>query len=133
MVCAAIDGQGQERDNVAHVVGSASDRQQQRFHVVADLDCPWSEHYHRPGAAERLRALADRYQLAGFTLRYVLQDNDGWLTSDEAEAVFAVAEQRGLLVSLAAGPAWQADLRAIAQRHQWVPVLCHHLAGLATI
>ena len=128
VVCAAIDN---NPDNVAYVA-FASDRHQQRFHVVADLDCPWSEHYHRPGAAERLRALADRYQLAGFT-HYVYQDNDGWLASDEAEAVFAVAEQRGLLVSLAAGPAWQGDLRAIARRHQSVPVLCHHLAGLRTV
>jgi L-fuconolactonase len=128
VVCAAIDN---NPDNVTYVA-FARERHQGRFHIVADLDCVWSEHYHRPGAADRLRALADRCPLAGFT-HYVDQDNDGWLASDEAEAVFAVAEQRGLFVSLAAGPAWQADLRSIATRHPSVPVLCHHLAGLRTV
>jgi len=128
VVCAAIDN---NPDNVAYVA-SAGERHRGRFHVVADLDCPWSEHYHRPGAADRLRALADRHPLAGFT-HYVREDNDGWLGSEEAESVFAVAEQRGLLVSLAAGPGWQADLRSIARRHPSVPVLCHHLGGVRTI
>jgi L-fuconolactonase len=128
VVCAAIDN---NPDNVAYVA-FARERHQSRLHVVADLDCTWSEYYHRPGAADRLRALADRYPLAGFT-HYVYEDNDGWLASDEAEAVFAVSEQRGLFVSLAAGPGWQSDLRAVAERHPSVPVLCHHLAGLRTI
>ena len=128
VVCAAIDN---NPDNVAYVA-FARERHVGRFHVVADLDCPWSQHYHRPGAAERLRALADRYPLAGFT-HYVYEDNDGWLESEEAEAVFTVAEQRGLFVSLASGPAWQGDLRSIARRHPSVPVLCHHLAGLRTV
>jgi L-fuconolactonase len=128
VVCAAIDN---NPDNVAYVA-FAQERYYGRFHVVADLDCVWSEHYHRPGSADRLRALADRYPLVGFT-HYVYEDNDGWLESEEAESVFAVAEQRGLFVSLAAGPSWQADLRSIARRHPSVPVLCHHLAGLRTV
>jgi L-fuconolactonase len=128
VVCAAIDN---NPDNVAYVA-FARERYDDRFHVVADLDCVWSEYYHRPGAADRLRALADRYPLAGFT-HYVYEDNDGWLESEEAEAVFAVAEQRELVVSLAASPGWQADLRSIARRHPSVPVLCHHLAGLRTV
>jgi predicted TIM-barrel fold metal-dependent hydrolase len=124
VVCAAID-------NVSYVA-FARERHQGRIHVVADLDCPWSDHYHRPGAAERLRALVDRYPLAGFT-HYVREKNDGWLASEEAEAVFELAGQRGLFISLAAGPAWQADLRTIAVRHPSVPVLCHHLGGLLTV
>jgi L-fuconolactonase len=127
VVCAAIDN---NPDNVAYVA-FARDRHPQRFHVVADLDCAWSEHYHKPGAADRLRALDDVHRLAGFT--HYVRDNDGWLKSDEAEAVFTLAEQRGLLVSFSAGPDWQADLRTIAQRHPSVPVLCHHLAGLRTV
>jgi L-fuconolactonase len=127
VVCAAIDN---NPDNVAYVA-FARDRHPQRFHVVADLDCAWSEHYHTPGAADRLRALDDIHHLAGFT--HYVRDNDGWLKSDEAEAVFTFAEQRALLVSFSAGPDWQADLRAIAQRHPSVPVLCHHLAGLRTV
>ncbi|HTT90816.1 MAG TPA: amidohydrolase family protein [Acidimicrobiales bacterium] len=127
VVCAAIDN---NPENVAYV-SFAGERYPGRFHIVADLDCTWSATYHRPGAAARLRAIADQYPLAGFT-HYVREDNDGWLVSEEAEAVFAVAEQRGLFLSLAAGPAWQADLRAMARRHPSVPVLCHHLAGLRT-
>ncbi len=127
IVCARIDN---NPDNVAYIA-FASERHPGRFRIVADLDCTWSATYHRPGAADRLRALADNYALAGFT-HYVREVNDGWLASDEAEAVFTVAEQRGLFVSFAAGPPWQADLRAIARRHPSVPVLCHHLAGLRT-
>jgi L-fuconolactonase len=127
VVCAGIDN---NPDNVSYVA-SASERHPGRFRIIADLDCSWSATYHRPGAPDRLRALADRYPLAGFT-HYVREVNDGWLASDEAEAVFTVAEQRGLFVSFAAGPGWQADLRGIARRHPSVPVLCHHLAGLRT-
>lgn len=127
VVCAAID---YNPDNVAYVA-FARDRHPDRLHVVADLDCVWSEHYHRPGSAERLRHLDDAYHLAGFT-HYVRPENDGWLTSDEAEAVFALAEERQLYVSLSAGPAWQADLRSISRRHPDLPVLVHHLAGVRT-
>ena len=97
--------------------------------MVADLDCTWSTTYHQPGSADRLRELDDRYELAGFT-HYLRERNDGWLSSDEADALFTAASERGLLASLAAGPAWQADLRLIALRHPDVPVLCHHLGDV---
>lgn len=126
VVCAAID------NNPANVdyVSFAKERYRRRLHVIADLDCVWHDTYHAPGSADRLRALDDRYELAGFT-HYVARNNDGWLASDDADAVFQVAEERGLIVSLAAGPAWQADLRAVARRHPAVAVLCHHLAGVS--
>jgi len=125
VVCASIDG---NPDNIEYVA-SARGRHRGRFHVVADLDCTWSATYHVPGSADRLRALDDRYELAGFT-HYVQERNDGWLLGDEAEALFTVADERHLVVSLAASPAWQADLRLIARRHPEVPVLCHHLGEL---
>lgn len=126
IVCAGIEN---NRDNVEYVA-FARDRYQGRIHVLADLDCTWHDTYHAPGSADRLRRLADRYGVLGFT-HYVAEHNDGWLASDEAEAVFAVAAERNLLVSLAASPAWQADLRKIARRHPTVPVLCHHLGGIS--
>jgi len=128
VVCASIEG---NPDNIEYVA-SARERHPRRFHVVADLDCTWSTTYHLPGSADRLRALDDRYELAGFT-HYVQERNDGWLLGDEAEAVFSVAAERHLLVSLAASPAWQADLRVIARRHPEVPVLCHHLADVRAL
>jgi predicted TIM-barrel fold metal-dependent hydrolase len=122
VVCAAI---GPNPDNVEYVA-SARERHPSRLHVVADLDCTWSKTYHLPGSADRLKALAERYTLAGFT-HYVAEHNDGWLLSDEAEKLFGVAAERALLVSLAAGPPWQADLRVVARKYPSVPVLCHHL------
>jgi predicted TIM-barrel fold metal-dependent hydrolase len=125
VVCAAIGANGDNLDYVA----SARESHRDRLHVVADLDCTWSSSYHQPGSADRLRALDDRYELVGFT-HYLRERNDGWLLSDEADALFAAASQRGLLASFAVGPAWQADLRLIARRHADVPVLCHHLGDL---
>ncbi len=126
VVCAAIEN---NPDNVEYV-SYARSRYPDRFHVIADLDCTWQETYHRAGSADRMRALADRYQIAGFT-HYLGRDNDGWLASDEAEALLTAAEDRGLLVSLAATPVWQADLRVLARRHPGVPILCHHLGGVS--
>jgi L-fuconolactonase len=122
VVCAAIENNA---DNVAYVT-RAREKHPGRVHVLADLDCTWSSTYHAPGAAQRLRALADDHELVGFT-HYAADHNDGWLASDEAEALFALAEQLCLIVSLGAGPAWQADLRTLAARHPSVPVLCHAL------
>ena len=122
VVCAGIEN---NRDNVEYVA-FARDRYRGRIHVLADLDCTWHDTYHAPGSADRLKKLDDRHRVLGFT-HYVTERNDGWLASEEAEAVFAVAAERDLLVSLAASPAWQADLRKLARRHPTVPVLCHHL------
>jgi predicted TIM-barrel fold metal-dependent hydrolase len=136
VVCAAIDLNG---GNIDYVTASCK-AHPGRLRVVADLDCPWSPTYHLPGSADRLACLADLYELAGFT-HYFEERNDGWLLSDEAEAVFSLAGSRRLLVSLALGPAWQADLRRVALRHPEVTILCHHLgdvragdvAGLAEV
>ena len=125
VVCAAIEN---NPDNVQYVA-SARQRWRNRLHVIADHDCVWHETYHRPGSADRLRNLDARFDIVGFT-HYVGSHNDGWLASDEADAVFAVAEERGLLVSLSAGPDWQSDLRVVATRHPTVPVLCHHMGGV---
>lgn len=124
VVCAAIEN---NRDNIEYV-SFARARYPDRLHVIADLDCTWHETYHQVGSADRLRALADRYELTGFT-HYAGPDNDGWLASDEADKLLTVAEQRGLLFSLAASPVWQEDLRVLARRHPDVPILCHHLGG----
>jgi len=124
VVCAAIE---HNPDNVEYVA-RARERHPGRLHVVPDVDCWWSSTYHSPGSADRLRALADRYPIAGFT-HYVEDRNDGWLLSDEANQLFALAGERRLIASIGAGPAWQSDLRRLASRHPSVPVLCHILGG----
>lgn len=125
VVCAAIDNNA---DNLEYVA-DACRRHPDRLQMVADLDCVWSDTYHVPGSAARLAALCDRYTLAGFT-HYLGDRNDGWLTSDEADAVFRLASERGLIVSLGADPGWQGDLRKLASRHPGVSVLCNSLAGI---
>lgn len=125
VVCAAIENNPDNLDYVAF----AQQRFPERLHLVADLDCSWSETYHRPGSAERLRVLCDRYRLAGFT-HYLADANDGWLRSDEAEELFGLAAERRLIISLGAAPPWHDDLRLIAARHPSVPVLLHSLGGV---
>lgn len=124
VVCARIGGNS---DNIDYVA-AARDRHPGRIDIVADLDCTWSETYHSPGSSDRLQALDDRYGLTGLA-HYTADENDGWLLGAEADAVFALAAERGLLVSLGATPAWQSDLRTIARRHPTVPILCQTLGG----
>ena len=124
VVCAGIENNPDNIDYAAF----ARERYPDRLHLVPDLDCWWSTTYHSPGGADRLRALDERYAPVGFT-HYLAEDNDGWLRSDEAEALFTLAGERQLLVSLGAGPTWHADLRDVAQRHPEVAVLCNSLGG----
>jgi predicted TIM-barrel fold metal-dependent hydrolase len=125
VVCAAIE---KNPDNIEYVA-SARDRHPARLRLVADLDCTWSANYHVPGSAGRLQHLDDRYRLTGFA-HYLADDNDGWLRSDEADELFAAAAERHLIVSLGATTDWQADLRALAERHPSVPILCQTLGGV---
>jgi L-fuconolactonase len=125
VVCASIE---RNPDNIDYVA-VARERHPGRLHLVADLDCHWSATYHAPGSVDRLRALDDRYLLAGFT-HYLEDENDGWLRGEEADALFALAAERRLVVSLGVSPGWQADLRRLARRHPTVPVLCNSLGGV---
>jgi len=98
-----------------------------RLYQIADVDSMWSPTYHRPGAAERLAAAADRWPIAGFT-HYVSNDDDGsWLTSDEGRAFFRVAEERRLLTSIHCQTHHQPAIRRVAERFPSVPILIHHL------
>ena len=55
----------------------------------ADVDCSWTDTYHTPGAADRLRAAAERYHLKGFT--HYLKDDVEWFGSAEGRAFFQAA------------------------------------------
>lgn len=102
-----------------------------RFHHFADADCRWAPEYHAPGAAARLRALAEQYSIAGVS-HYLGPENDGWLVSPEGTAFFAEAARLGLIVALAANPSWQADVRTVARAFPELPLVLHHL-GLVSL
>lgn len=127
LICARIEHNPGNNDYVRDVVRRHPDR----FIQFADVDCSWSDTYHAPGAAGRLREAAERYELKGFT-HYVKSDTE-WFASDEGLAFFETAAELKLIASLALGPQWQPALRELARRFPTVPFLCHHMPGLASV
>ena len=121
LICARID---HNPDNNEYVAAEAA-RHPDRIVQFPDVDCSWSPEYHTPGAADRLSAAVDRWSVSGFT-HYVGETNDGWLLSDEGQAFFAVAAERNLIASIAAGSAWFEDLAAVAAANPTLPILLHH-------
>ena len=126
VVSAALPGDPANLDNNDYVAGAAA-AHPGRLCQFADLDSRWSESYHRAGASGRLTELCDRLSPAGVS-HYLAAGNDGWLRSGEGQAFFAAAARRGLIVSLAAAPAWFADVCAVAASLPQTPVLLNHLA-----
>lgn len=124
LICANVHLNPDDNDYVAECVARYPDRLIQ----FADVDSMWTPTYHAPGAAERLRAAAERYALKGFT-HYVKEDTE-WFASEEGLRFFAVAEEYGLIASLALPPSWQPALRDLARRYPKVTFLLHHMAYL---
>ena len=123
LVCAGIDHNPDYNAYVAEEIARAPGR----VHQIADIDCVWSETYHTPGAADRLRRLLERFPIAGFT-HYLRADDDGaWLHSDEGLAFFTVAAEHKLIASLSCHPHQQPAIRQVAERFPSVPILIHHL------
>ncbi len=126
LICARID---HNPDNNEYVAAQVS-RHPARLHQFPDIDCAWTATYHQPGAAERLRAVAERWPIRGFTHYLRAEDDGAWLDGPEGRAFFGVAAERGLIASIAGQPHHQAALRRVAARFPTLPILCHHLAGL---
>jgi predicted TIM-barrel fold metal-dependent hydrolase len=124
LVCARIEHNPRNNDYVAECVKKYPDRLIQ----FADIDCSWTDTYHRPGAAARLAAAAAQYGLKGYT--HYLRDDYDWFESAEGLAFFETTAELGLIASLALGPRWQPALRKLARRFPSVPFLCHHMAGV---
>ena len=123
IVCAQIKHNPENNAYIAAQTARFSDRLRQ----IADLDCEWSPTYHTPGAARRLREMAARWKLAGFT-HYLKQDEDaGWLNTEEGQAMFQAAADLGLLASIACAPHHHPAIRRVAAHFPQVPILCHHL------
>lgn len=125
VVCARIDHNPDNNDYVAGCVKRFPDRLIQ----IADVDCSWAPTYHAPGAAGRLSASIDHYDLKGFT-HYVATGDDGsWYRSPEGLAFFAVAEARGQVASISLEAPFHPTIRFLAERFPTVPFLLHHMAG----
>ena len=125
IICAQIDHNPDNNQYISEVAAQHADR----LYQFPDVDCSWSATYHQPGAAERLRQIAERWPIRGFT-HYLRHDDDGaWLYSAEGIAFFQVAEQFNLIASIAGAPHHQPAIRRVAERFPSMPILCHHLAG----
>ena len=122
IVCAQIDHNPKNNRYVAEQVARYPDR----LHQIADLDSFWSSSYHTSGAADRLRRLASQMPLTGFT-HYLAPEEDGWLDSDEADALFAAAARLRLLASISCRPHHVDAICRLTARHPQTPVLLHHM------
>jgi len=124
LVCARIEHNPENNHYVAECVS----RHPERLVQFADVDCAWTETYHKPGAADRLRKAATKYRLKGFT--HYLKSDVEWFDSADGLAFFEAAAELKLIASLALTPAWQPALRRLARRFPTVPFLCHHMSGV---
>jgi L-fuconolactonase len=122
VVSAQIEHNPDNNSYVAQAVQASGGR----LHQLADVDSVWSDTHHTAGAVERLERAVDRFRPVGLT-HYVGETNDGWFRSDEGLAFFSAAHRHGLIASLAAGPAWQDDIRWLAERLPGLPIMIHHL------
>ncbi len=122
VVSAEIDGAAGNNHHGAAVVA----RHPGRLSQLVDLDSHFGPDYHRRGAADRLRAVVDRYAPAGVS-HYLAAEDDGWLSSAEGDRFLAAAEEAGVVVNLAARPVWGPAIRGAARRHPGVTILLNHL------
>jgi predicted TIM-barrel fold metal-dependent hydrolase len=123
VVCTQIEN---NPDNNAYIADQVA-QYPGRLHQLADLDSEWSQTYHTSGSADRLRQMAARWPLRGFT-HYLRREEDGdWLNSEEGQKLFQAAAELGLIASLSCYPHQQSAIRRAAERFPQVPILCHHM------
>lgn len=111
-------------------VAAALRRYPDRLDQFADVDSFWSESYHTPGAAKRLEQAVERWPMKGFTHYVAGQDDAAWFDSPEGRDFFGVADELGLIASIACGPQHQPMVRKVAERFPELTILCHHMSGL---
>jgi len=123
VVCAQIEHNPR---NNAYVAEQAR-RYAGRLHQLADLDSEWSPTYHAPGAAQRLREMAARWPICGFT-HYLRKDDDAaWFSSADGLELLRAAADLNLLVSLSATPDHHPAIRRAARAFPSLPFLIHHM------
>lgn len=128
IVCAQIDhNPGNNSYIAAEVARQKQEATPGRLHQFVDLDSEWSSTYHTPGAAERLRAMAERWPIRGFTHYLRAGDDASWLTSADGLELLQTAADLNLIVSLSSNPDHQPAIRCAAERFPSVPFLIHHM------
>lgn len=125
VVCARIHHNPDDNDYIFECVKQYPDR----LYQLADVDCRWSETYHRPGAADRLAEAVGAYNLRGFTHYFAADDDGSWYLSDEGLGFLQTAADLKQIASFAMPARLQPVLRQLAERFPTVPFLCHHMAG----
>lgn len=123
LVCAGIEHNPHNNDYIARMSSLYSGRIRQ----VADVDCSWSETYHTPGAADRLRQAAERWSLQAFTHYMKPEDDGSWLYGEDGQAFFGTAVELGLIASIACSPHHHAALHRVAERFPQLTIFIHHL------
>ena len=126
IVCAQIFQNFNNNDYVAKALKKYPERLEQ----FADVDSMWSDTYHLPGAASRLEKATERWPMKAFTHYVAAEDDCSWFNSTDGIDFFKVAEQAGLIASIAMSPHHQSELRKVAERHPDLDILCHHMSGL---
>ncbi|WP_165556055.1 amidohydrolase family protein [Kribbella pittospori] len=129
VVCARIGAGSLANDDNNDYVAAAACRHPDRLVVMADVDSRWLPEHHTPGAADRLRGAAERYELTAFT-HYVHDEDDGWFGSDDGAEFFGTAADLGLVASLSVSPSWFPAVGAVAAGNPTLPILLHHLGHL---
>ena len=124
IVCAEIDHNRDNNQYVHDKIATAGDR----FSFVIDVDSFWTETYHRPGAADRLKTGIDRWKPAGLT-HYIDDpaEDAAWLYSDDGMDFFQSALAKGMIASIHCRPQHQVHIRELAKRFPRLVILMHHM------
>jgi predicted TIM-barrel fold metal-dependent hydrolase len=101
-----------------------------RLHQFPDVDCHWHDTYHTPGAGDRLRRVAERWPIKGFT-HYIKgeEEDSAWLYSEDGLDFFRAASELKLIASISCGSLQQPAIRKVAERFPSLPILCSHMGG----
>ncbi len=119
----ASDGNADNNDYAAAAAAACPGRLSQ----FADVDSRWSDSYHRAGAAARLADACDRLA-PGRSVALPRGRERRMAPLGRGPGFLAAADRRAIAVSLAAPPAWFADICLAAASVPATPIMLNHLA-----
>lgn len=126
IVSAAIGDNPDNNADVAEQVAAHPDR----LHQFADVDSVWSASHRTPGADKRLRAVAERWPIQGFTHYLSSTEDAAWFDSSVGREFFGVGAELGLIASLSLHPGQHTWIRKVAARYPSLMILIHHLGHI---